>query len=181
MSVTEGFGRVPAITTSSDYLLSNALSPLFPLTEGPTPTSRPVGVALPVRRLPLMEDEHDQSNNLKQDLTPSYLKAVDSSSDDESFYNQLPNTPPDPALSIQYPLPCDKEYHVFVTHSSHDTQLVKTKLIEPLTTPPYHMRVSCSSDFMVESGYNNDAIKHAMQKSCVVIVGVSEPYVQSQR
>lgn len=188
MSVSDEVERAAADTTSSDCVISATLPPLVPIGF----KNRPVGVALPLRRDSAMEEvesvDQDPSNlapkQLGQELAPDYLKTIDSSSDDSICSNEnSPRTPFDHThhIASQCPLPYNKKYHVFITHSTFDTHLIKPKLVESLTGPPRYLRVCCSSDFMKGSEYNNDAIKSMMQQSCVIVIGFSEPYIKSSR
>ena len=162
-----------------------SLAPLHPQ-EGFNPYKKPVGVAHPLR-------QHDQDVSkltLKQlppkqeELTPDFLRTTSPCTSSNSSNDELvPHTPPSPSHTNEYNLPYNKDYHVFVTHSTNDIPLVNHNLIDPLNRLPYNFKAVSSSDFREATSmeYNNDAIRQAMQKSCVIIIGLSETYVNSQR
>ena len=118
----------------------------------------------------------------EQELTPDFLRSHSPSTSSNSISDELlPYTPPSPTHTNKYNLPYNKNYHVFVTHSTYDTPIVQQNLIDPLKRSPYNFKAVSSSDFMAGQEYSNDDIKEAMQHSCAVIIGLSEPYINSPR
>lgn len=139
------------------------------------------------------------SPNQQQELTPDFLINNDSSltdtSEDEDHkssggYSPFMDTGSTPRVPQphhvtsyrEYPLPPDKEYHVFITHSTGDLDMVYHKLKKPLVNC-YHQKIQVtnSSEFKEGDDYNNDAIKKAMRRSCAILIGISDKYLRSER
>lgn len=106
-------------------------------------------------------------------------------------HSSTPSTPPsdNPAhthLSSPLPtfghtfLPANKSWHMFVSHSTSDTQLVHESLIVPLGDA--QRSVAACYNFMPDtSRYNDHEIKDAMKESVVVAIGLSPAYIHSDR
>lgn len=77
-------------------------------------------------------------------------------------------------------LPAGKKWHMFVSHSTSDVELVKNVIIEQYEDSTRRVCASCS--FMTKDQvYVNTDIKSAMNESCVIMVAISEPYINSGR
>lgn len=86
---------------------------------------------------------------------------------------------PDPVLPS---LPPRMKYHVFVSHSTGDRQWARESIVVPLREPPHNLQVTACYHFMPDSRlYNDRAIRSCMADSCVVLVGLSPAYINSQR
>ena len=110
---------------------------------------------------------------------------------DKPSHSSTPSTPPsdNPThthLSSPLPtfghafLPANKGWHMFVSHSTSDTQLVHESLIVPLGDT--QRSVAACYNFMPDtSRYNDHEIKDAMKESVVVAIGLSPAYIHSDR
>ena len=192
----------PADTTSSDNYLPSSLPPLQPR-EGLYNRDRPVGVARPLIQS-TMETPDPSKLTLKhlppkQGLTSGYYQdfndfeepysnpnltssnASSSSHDDQCHSSNNNSVSPLHGIQMPHPLPHNKQWHVFVSHSTGDTPTVEKELISPLRDHPHYLKVASSSNFMVDTSYNNDEIKEAIKRSCVLILAISPSYVHSDR
>lgn len=147
-----------------------------------------------------MEDQPDCSSlkslpynqHQQAEFTPDFLindNSSSSTSDDDnkslggsspfSLQSRSHPSPKEDQEDSLYPLPLHKDYHVFITHSTGDFDLVNNKLIHPLMNSK--LKVTSSFAFKEGGDYNNDAIKHAMRRSCSILIGISESYRRSER
>ena len=79
-------------------------------------------------------------------------------------------------------LPPGKEWHMFVTHSTSDIDTVSAEILEPMALEFPPRKVTASVHFRNSSQmYDNVAIKEAMRTSCVVLVAINVPYLDSSR
>ena len=79
------------------------------------------------------------------------------------------------------PLPGGKCWHIFISHSTSDQQWVHKSLIMPLKNEP-ERKVTASYHFMPDSScYDDDKIQKAMRESCVIIISLSQKYIDSSR
>ena len=79
-------------------------------------------------------------------------------------------------------LPVGKKWIVFVSHSTADKVWARERVVVPLRDPPYKKKVAASYHFMPDpSKYDDSGILKDMEKSCVIIIGLSNSYLNSGR
>ena len=91
----------------------------------------------------------------------------------------VPASPPPPTFDHTH-LPRHKSIHLFISHSTSDTQFVHESLVVVLRDSG--RSVLACYDFMPDSSrYNDHEIKNNMKNSCVVAIGLSQAYLHSDR
>ena len=78
-------------------------------------------------------------------------------------------------------LPGDKKHHLFLSHSTGDQAAVKNDIVVPLRERQGLKVVACYHCMVQGNQYNDRHIERAMSESCVVLVGLSPSYLDSQR
>ena len=78
-------------------------------------------------------------------------------------------------------LPPGRKHHVFVSHSTGDQAVVKNAIVVSLREVQGMKVVACYHCMEKGSQYNDKHIQRAMAESCVVVVGLSPSYLDSQR
>ena len=78
-------------------------------------------------------------------------------------------------------LPPGRKHHVFVSHSTGDQAVVKNGIVVSLREAQGMKVVACYHCMEKGSQYNDKHIQRAMAESCVVVVGLSPSYLDSQR
>ena len=168
------------------------------LSEGfATPKFKPIGTVRPFKDT----IETDPSKLTLKELPPpqdSLNKGVESSSGPVDSTSLSINTSSSssestPPTSLSYketeekfsiydpPLPGGKCWHIFISHSTSDQQWVRESLVVPLKNLP-NRKVTACYHFMPDSScYNNGQIRTAMRESCVIIISLSQKYIESSR
>ena len=78
-------------------------------------------------------------------------------------------------------LPADKEWHLFVSHSTADKDLVRESIVVPMREK-YHFKIKACYHCMPDPGrYDDKAIYRDIGQSCIVMIALSPPYVSSLR
>ena len=78
-------------------------------------------------------------------------------------------------------LPAGKEWHLFVSHSTADKDLVRQNILLPMREQ-YYFKVRACYHCMPDPGRYDDKVIHKnMKDSCVVMIGLSPPYLASPR
>ena len=78
-------------------------------------------------------------------------------------------------------LPAGKEWHLFVSHSTADKDLVRENILVPLRDQ-YHFKVKACYHCMPDPGRYDDKVIHRdIKNSCAVMIGLSPPYLASTR
>ena len=78
-------------------------------------------------------------------------------------------------------LPPEKKHHVFLSHSTGDQAAVKNSIVVPLRECRGIKVVACYHCMEHGLQYNDKFIERAMSESCVIVVGLSPSYLESQR
>ena len=138
------------------------------------------------------EGETFESDDMASGIADFDLPVL-SSSDSDNEEEQYKFTPPSYSLEeareegyelgeeeeSMTRLPAGKEWHMFVTHSTSDIEVVKRQIMEPFSRGP--RKATASYQYMAEGQYDNKAIQAAIRGSCLVLVTVSPPYLNSER
>ena len=75
-------------------------------------------------------------------------------------------------------VPEGRACHLFITHSTHDQEWARS-MVMSLSS---RWKVKACYQFMPDpSCYNNSDIRDTMMRSCVILVGISHPYLRSSR
>ena len=78
-------------------------------------------------------------------------------------------------------LPAGKEWHLFVSHSTADKDLVRESVVLPMREQ-HHFKVKACYHCMPDPRrYDDKEIHKDMKESCVVMIGLSPPYLASGR
>lgn len=80
------------------------------------------------------------------------------------------------------PLPPGKNWHLFVSHSTSSQDWASAKIVAQLRGPPHHMKVAACYESMPDSSrYDDKEIQSRMRESCVVLIALTQSYLNSQR
>ena len=78
-------------------------------------------------------------------------------------------------------LPPGKEWHLFVSHSTADKDMVRERVVVPMREQ-YHFKVKASYHCMPDAGrYDDKTIQRDMHHSCIIMTTLSPPYLSSSR
>ena len=78
-------------------------------------------------------------------------------------------------------LPPGKKFHLFVSHSTSDVELAREAVVRPLRNKHNLKALACYHCMPDAHHFNDHHISQAMTESCVIVVGISEPYLSSNR
>ena len=78
-------------------------------------------------------------------------------------------------------LPPRKKFHLFVSHSTSDKDFVREAVIVPLRDKHKLEVLACYHCMPDANHFDDKTINKAMNESCVILVGISTAYVNSQR
>lgn len=80
------------------------------------------------------------------------------------------------------PLPHNKKWHLFVSHSTSSEHWARKEIVAKLSGPPHHMRVAACYQSMPDSSrYDDKEIRTRMRESCVVLIAITPSYLISGR
>lgn len=168
------------------------------LSEGPTtPKLKPVGTVHPfkdtietdpskltLKELPPLQDPLNKGvESLSGPVDTTSLSTNTSGSSSElTPPTSLSHKETEEKLSIyDPPLPGGKCWHIFISHSTFDQQWVHESLIIPLKSE-LNRKVTACYHFMPDSScYDDEQIRRAMRESCVIIISLSQKYINSSR
>ena len=86
------------------------------------------------------------------------------------------------AISGFLPLPDNKKWHLFVSHSTSSQDWARDEVIARLTSAPHRMRVAaCYQSMPDTSRYDIKEIQSRMRESCVIVIALSPQYLNSGR
>lgn len=78
-------------------------------------------------------------------------------------------------------LPAGKEWHLFVSHSTADKDLVRENVVVPMREQ-HHFKVKACYHCMPDPGRYDDKVIHKdMNHSCTIMIALSPPYLASPR
>lgn len=78
-------------------------------------------------------------------------------------------------------LPAGKEWHLFVSHSTADKDVVRGNVVVPLREQHHFKVKACYHCMPNPSQYDDKAIHQDMKNSCIIMISLSPPYVTSSR
>ena len=126
------------------------------------------------------EEEEDEDESLQPLPTPQYQSEPEDTH--KSTTKDLRKLPPSSHEDLATTdLPPGRNHHVFVSHSTGDQAVVKNRIVVPLREMQGLKVVACYHCMEQSSQYNDKYIQRAMRESCVVVVGLSPSYLESQR
>ena len=78
-------------------------------------------------------------------------------------------------------LPTGKEWHVFVSHSTADKELVRQNVVVPMREQHHYKVKACYHCMPDATRYDDKAIQRDMKNSCIIMIALSPPYLASSR
>ena len=78
-------------------------------------------------------------------------------------------------------LPAGKEWHLFVSHSTADKDLVRGHIVVPMREQYCFKVKACYHCMPDPKRYDDKAIQRDMNQSCIVMIALSPPYIASPR